>query len=184
MVHGFRFFHLLRRHVIGGADNALGFQQFDIGLAAHDLGNAEVGDLHAALFVDQDILGFYVAMDDSFIVRKLQRRANLRHDLERFARREFAAALQLSQVQSVNKLHNEERQTVNLAEFMNRHNIRMTQPGERAGLLIKALDEAGAAGSLGRKNLQRDEAVESWLTRFINESEEHTSELQSLRHLV
>ena len=62
---------------------------------AEQLGEAEVGDLHAAARVEQDVLGLDVAVHDALVVRVLQRVADLRHDRERLARRERARAQQL-----------------------------------------------------------------------------------------
>ena len=53
--------------------------------ATHELGEAEVGDFHAAALVDENVLGLDIAMDDPFIVGKLQCVANLRHDRQGLA---------------------------------------------------------------------------------------------------
>ncbi len=72
-----------------------------------DFGQAEVGDFHAAFFVEQDVFGFDVAMDDAFVVRELERGADLRNDCQRLARRKFARLLDLPQVRPVHKFHEE-----------------------------------------------------------------------------
>ena len=50
------------------------------GLLTQQLGEAEIGDLHSPAFVDQDVFGLDVAMDDAFVVGELQGVADLRHD--------------------------------------------------------------------------------------------------------
>jgi hypothetical protein len=167
MIHRLRFLHLLGGHVIWRADDALRLHQVRFRLAAHELGDAEVGDLHAALFVQQDVLRFDVAMDDTFVVGELQRLANLRHDLQRLARGKLPRSLQLPQVQSVHKLHDEERQSVHLAELVNGHNVGMTQPGQGAGLAVESFGKV-RAGDLRGKNFQRDKAIQFRLACFID----------------
>ena len=51
-----------------------------LGLAADQLGQAEVGDLHPALLVQQDVLRLDVAVDDAVVVGVLEGLADLRHD--------------------------------------------------------------------------------------------------------
>jgi hypothetical protein len=64
-------------------------------------------------------------MDHAFIVRKLERLANLRYDFECFAGGKFARPLQLPQVQSVHKFHDEEWQAVHLSELIDGDDVRM-----------------------------------------------------------
>ena len=51
---------------------------------AHQLGQAEVGDLHLPGPVEQDVLGLDVAMDDAMVVCVLEGVADLRHDGQGF----------------------------------------------------------------------------------------------------
>ena len=51
--------------------------------SAYQLGDAEVGDLHLAARIQENVLRLDVAVDDAVIVRVLQRLADLRHDGER-----------------------------------------------------------------------------------------------------
>ena len=187
MVHGLRVLHLLRRHVMRCADDLAFLSDWGSSLAlrppathrmgegrgegrasTHNSGNAKVSDLHPALFVEQDVLRLDVAVDDAFIVRELERLANLRDDLQRLARRQFARLLQLSQVKSIDKLHDEEGQSVGLAELMDGDDVRMAQSRQRAGLAIEPLGKTWPARGLRRENLQRHKTVERRLTGFIN----------------
>ena len=58
-------------------------------------------------------------------MRELEGLANLRHDLERLARGKFARLLQLAQVQAIDELHDEKRQAIDLAEFIDGHDVGM-----------------------------------------------------------
>ena len=142
------------------ADDAASFGECGVRLAAEDFGDAEVGDFHAALLVDQDVFGFDVAMDDAFVVGELQGSQICGTICERFARREFAGALQLAQVESVDEFHDEEGEAADLAEFMDGDDVGMVQPRQGAGFAVEAFGKAGAAGGLRRQDLQRDEPVE------------------------
>ena len=74
-------------------------------LAPDDLGDAEVGDLHPALLVQQDVLRLDVAVDDALVVGVLQRLADLRTMASASSRRESAGPQQLPQVHAVHVLH-------------------------------------------------------------------------------
>ena len=74
-------------------------------LLADHFGDAEVRDLHPALFVEQDVLRLDVAVDDALLVGVLQRLANLRHDGQRLVRRNLAGQQQLAQIQAIHKFH-------------------------------------------------------------------------------
>ena len=74
---------------------------------AHQLRQAEVGDLHPALLVEQDVLRLDVAVDDAVVVGVLQGLADLRHDGQGLARRELAGVQQPPQVHAVDEFHEE-----------------------------------------------------------------------------
>ena len=65
---------LLGRDVVGRAEHAAGGGQ---ALRLERAGDAEVGDLGAALVVDQDVLRLDVAVDEAVLVRALERPADL-----------------------------------------------------------------------------------------------------------
>ena len=73
----------------------------------HQLRQAEVGDLHPALLVQQDVLRLDVAVDHAVVVGVLQRLADLRHDGQGFLGRELAGVQQPAQVHAVDELHEE-----------------------------------------------------------------------------
>ncbi len=72
---------------------------------ADHLGDAEVGDLHPALFVEQDVFRLDVAVDDALVVGELERFADLRHDGQRLFRRQFPGLFDLAQVGAIHKFH-------------------------------------------------------------------------------
>ncbi len=76
-------------------------------LAAHELGQPEIGDLHPAALIQQDILRLDVAMDHAGIVGVLQGVADLRHDRQGLVGSELARIQQTPQTQTVDELHEE-----------------------------------------------------------------------------
>ena len=142
---------------MGRADGPLRFRDGHLRFAAQDLRNAEIGDLHPALFVNQNILRLDVAVHNALVMGELERLADLRDDLQRLARGQLARPLQLPQVQAVHEFHDEVRQPVHLAEFVDGHDVGMGQFGQRARFAIEPLDKTRAARGLRRKNFQRDE---------------------------
>ena len=112
---------------------------------AKNFRDAEVGDFHAAFFIEQNILRFDVAMHDAFVMRKLERLANLRDDLQRLARAKVCPrAHRLPQIQPIHKFHDEVGQPVHLAEFVDGDDVGMIQLGQRAGFAIEPFGKSGA----------------------------------------
>ena len=99
---------LLGGHVLRRADDLAGAGQRQVlRLAAHQLRDAEVGDLHPALLVEQDVFRLDVAVDHAVVVGVLQGVANLRHDGQGFLGCELARVQQPPQVHAVDELHEE-----------------------------------------------------------------------------
>merc|ERR1719161_1402844 len=71
----------LRGHVDAGAEEGLG----NFSGVAHDLGDAEVAELHVARVIEQDVLGLDVTVQDRITVQEGQAVENLMED-----RREFS----------------------------------------------------------------------------------------------
>ena len=141
--------HLLRGHVVQRAHHLPRPGQREVaGVAAQQLGQAEVGDLHAALAVQQDVLRLDVAVDDALLVGVLQGVADLRHDPQRLLRLQVAVAQQLPQVDAVHVLHDEVVEAAGLAEIVDGDDVGMAEPGQGAGLAVEALGEGGVAAGL------------------------------------
>ncbi len=101
VVNGFRVFHLLGGHVVRRAHHHVGLGEHRLRLRAHDLGKAEVGDLHPSLPVHQDVLRLDVAVDHALAVGVLQGVAELGNDPEGLLGGEPPLAHQLAQVDAV-----------------------------------------------------------------------------------
>jgi hypothetical protein len=94
-------------------------------------------------FLSQDVLGLDVAVDDAFVVGELECFADLRDYLQRLLGREPARLLDLPQIRAVHELHHQIRLAGRLPEIMHGHNVRVIQPGQRAGLPIEPLGKTG-----------------------------------------
>jgi hypothetical protein len=126
MIDARRLLDLLRGHVGRGAElrAALREQHRVAGVFIDDLGDAEVGDLHAALRIEQDVLRFDVAMQHALRVGELQRIADGRDDVQRLLRRETARAHGLAQVHAIDVFHDEIAEAAALAEVMHGDDVR------------------------------------------------------------
>jgi hypothetical protein len=59
----------------------------------------------------------------------------------------------LAEVYAVHELHQQEEESVRLAEVVNADDARVVEPGEHAGLAIEALGECGRCGQGWRQQL-------------------------------
>ena len=136
--------------------------------SSHDLRDAKVGDLHAALFVQQHVLWLNVTMHDALLMCELKRVTNPRHDGERLLGFHPAFAHHLPQRQAVHEFHEQIEKPVGLAEIVNGHNVRMIQSRERLGFAQKAFSEPRLSLLLRRQDFQGDNAVQLWLAGLVN----------------
>ena len=159
-------------------------------LRAENLGDAEVGNLHPALFVEQDILRLDVPVHDALVVRVLQRLADLRHDGQSFLRRHPPAPEQLPQGQAIHELHQQIIAPLHLAKIIHRDNLRVIEPGQGARLALEPLGELGITLLFRRQELQRHQPIQPRLARLINRAHAAATEKandlevrEKLRHL-
>ena len=107
-------------------------------------------------------------MDDSLLVRVLQRLANFWDNAKRLGWRKFSRLKQLPQRQAVHKFHQQIKISLRFAEIINRHDVRMMQFCQRARFALESFGEFRFALFFRRKNFQRDNPVQSRLARFID----------------
>ena len=64
-----------------------------------------------------------------------------------------------------------------LADGVDLHDVRMGQLGRRLGLALEALDELGVVRKVLGDDLQRDDAAERFLVRFVDDRHSPLAEL-------
>ena len=149
---------LLGRDVVGRAQHpAVGGQP----LLGQRAGDAEVGDLGAALDVHEDVLGLDVAVDDRSLVRALQRA----RDLDRVGgglgdRQALAAPDALLERLALDVLEDDELGSVVLAGIDHGDDVGVVELGHRARLAPEALELVGVGGDLAVHQLDRDGPLE------------------------
>ncbi len=107
-------------------------------------------------------------MDDAVFVRILQRLAHGRHHGQCLLGRETSGLHRLPQVDAVHKLHEQKVKSAGLAEVVNGDNARMIERRESLRLVRKALRELRIRHPFRCQQLERDEAVEQFLSRLVN----------------
>ena len=99
---------LLGGHVLGvPIDLPRAGQRKVLRLAAHELGQAEVGDLDPALLVHEHVLGLDVAVDHALVVGVLQGVADLRHDGQGLFGVSLPASRSCRRFSAIDELHEE-----------------------------------------------------------------------------
>ena len=126
--------------------------------ARHRPGEAEVEDLDRAVFGEEQVLGFQIAVDDDLLVRGGQPQGDPPGDLGGAAERDRAPVEPLPQCLALQKLHDRESDSRLAAEIVDRENVRVRQGGDRAGLVLKAGEGQGVGGRRLGEDFDRDVA--------------------------
>ena len=108
MIDRARSLHLFWRHVTRRAHHLMSAgQRVVCDFIRHQLRQAKVGNSYSSAGINEDVFRFDVSVDDSFVVSELECLADLRNDCQCLLRFEFTALQQLSQIRSVDILHQE-----------------------------------------------------------------------------
>ena len=167
--------HLLGRHVAGRADHSSGrcplLLRPGLGVLLiffrSQLREAEVENLYAAIFRDEDVFGLEVAMHDALLVRGCQTVRDLNRVFDRFANRK-AALDSIAQCPAVEELHHEIGRTVVRAHVEDRDQVRMIDRTGRADFLLEAPQPVAIEGECRGKDLDRDFAADARVARAPN----------------
>jgi hypothetical protein len=163
--------HRLVEELLGGC--VLGGQQPDLGarqhgrqdaarLPPHDLGDAEVQQLHRAFRRDQDVAGLEIAMDHQVAVGELHRRADRPEEPQPLRHRERALVAEAIQREAVHVFHGEPGvPLVGHPAVDEPRNAGVIQPRQDLPLGLEAPDEA--LGVHARPDqLQRNEPLDGF----------------------
>ena len=146
-------------HVGGGPQHLAGHGQiadpFDL------LGEAEVGDLGAAVLVQQDVAGLEVAVNDAALVG-VGHRFGHRHDqLGGFPGRQRPSLDPVGEAAAFDVAHREVVLAVIFADLKDRYDAGVIELGSRLGFALEALDVL-IRGQLPRQDhLERDNPVQA-----------------------
>jgi hypothetical protein len=125
-------------HVGPGADGGVGRCQCGVGGAA---GDAEVDEVGEVVVGQQDIGGFDIAVHQPGLVGAMQRRGDLFDDVNCTCGFERPSVEQSLQVGAVDQAHGHIEAAVDLADVVDRHDVRVVQAPCGARLAHKALLE-------------------------------------------
>ena len=151
-------FHLLGRHVVGGADDRAGPGHRRGGEPRH----AEVHDLHRAVVVQEDVGGLDVAVHDAGLVSVCQPRQHLHQDVDLLlhAHRRHLPH-RLLEVVALEQLHRHVRRAIGVVtEVEDVHHVRVLHPRDGLRLAVETLLQLLIVGDRGDHHLERDLALE------------------------
>jgi hypothetical protein len=116
---------------------------------------AEVGDAHDAVLVEQEVGGLDVAVDEAAGVRVLERGRDLAPDVGRLRRRAAGTGVEeAAQAAPLEQLEDHERDLV-VAPVVDRHDVGVVQGRGDLGLGAEPPEEAPVVGEAGVEDLHR-----------------------------
>jgi hypothetical protein len=154
---------LLRRHVLRCAGDHPGLGH--VGGGFDHLGDAEVGEIHTARIVEQDVLRLHIAVDDPGAVGVVESLGHILEDARAFARSQSAVLDSLGERPPGNEAHGHPRCPGFGVDVVreDRNDLRMFETRDGLRLPTEALGERGVVEELGRQDLERHVAVERGL---------------------
>ena len=142
-----------------------------------------VGQLHVAVFVDEDVAGFDVAMDHAALVGVVERLRHLLAHLQHvFFGEDAPFDEQRAQRLALDELHDEEVVTTLFAEVVARDDVRIVERSDDARLAAQPIDVATVARQRRLQDLQRHDAVELLVARL--EHGPHRARADAVEDLV
>ena len=174
---------LLGGHVGGGAEDEAGVGQTAVVLDA--LGEPEIGDVRVVLFVEQDVRGFQVAVQDAAPVCIVDRQSDLLHQPCDGSRVVFEPRAVPFEIATGEKLEADEREAAILAHLVDRHDMGMVERRDRSGLDPEPVDRVGIRHeSGGPDRLQGHDAAEFLVPGFEDDAHPAGSDLLDQRVLA
>ena len=155
---------LLRAHVVGRAHGLAG----DGGLAAQvtAMGDAEVGEDHAPVLVQQDVVGLHVPVHHALAAGELQRPGHLAHHPQALAQGQARA--RILEAFARDELHGDVMVALVDPGVVDGDDVGVGQAADDAGLAQETLGEGGVGGKLGGQHLERHLAPHAFLDGEID----------------
>jgi hypothetical protein len=170
---GARARRLLGRHVVRGPDH--GADGGELLPAVHDLGDAEIQNLHepAAVGLEQeDVVGLEVAVDDPHGVRSGERLRNLAADVQSVAERDPTLAIDgLSEGDALQIFHHDVRGAVGKpSEIEHLHDVRAADRRGRLRLGHEPTHGLVVLSQILADDLESDRLIEHRMAAAINDA--------------
>ncbi len=170
---------LLGREVPGRPENRSGKRQ---GVEAGRGRDAEVGDVHAVLVVQQQIRRLHVPVDDALGVCGIEAGRGLAEPLDRATRSDRLGASTIVDGAAVEVLHDDERLAVVLADVEDGHDVRMCrETGCGSRLPREPRTHVGVARMALGEHLDRNRSAQETVRRAIDVSHPAAREMRDRR---
>ena len=135
----------------------------------HHPGNAEIHDLHGAVFQHHDVVGLDVPVDDAPAVGVLQALGNLQGEMQGLLPVEHALFLHVFlQRDAVDQLHDNEVGAVGGGNVVDLHDVGVAQHSHGLALRPEPAAEFLVSGKFVFQYFNRDQPVQPMAARFID----------------
>jgi hypothetical protein len=151
-------FSLFRRHV-GWRSEYLARDCRRTGGAAFRLShtsNSEIDEFNQPILPQHDIGRLNISMQDAALMSERKRRSDLPGYEQRLGHRHWTAADPGTERLSVDVFHDNEPTPIDIADFINRHDVRVVERGSGACFLLESSDAFRIDAESPRQNLQSD----------------------------
>jgi len=141
--------------------------------------DAEVGELHTAVFVNEDVLRLHVTVNDALRMGLAERVGELKRNADRdLGRHFFVLQNEVLQRGAGEKLGRDVRLIRRLpAVVVDLENVGMPQPGHALGLAGEPGSSFARPLQMRMKHLERDEPVERAIARSVDGSHSAVADL-------
>ena len=146
------------------------------------LGEAEVEDFCVAAFGDEDVRGFYVAMNDVLLVCRVERVGNFDPERDEHFKCDRAMRNELFECGALQEFHRNESLAILLADVVNRTDVRMIERGGGLRFALEAGERARIVADIFGEEFQSDVAVEAIVFGFVHNA--HAAGAQAFENAV
>ena len=158
---------LLGRHVPRATQDRARRRQRIVRGGARD---AEIGDVHLPVVVEQEVAGLHVPVDDAGGMRGVERAGGLVEPGDRRVVRHSAFTKTIRKGSAAQVFHDDERRPVGLADVEDRHNVGMGERGGGQGLAREARAELVVRRVAVGQHLDGDDAAQDRIGRTVDVS--------------
>jgi hypothetical protein len=150
---------LLRREILSGTHHDVVTGEVFIN-PVETLRNSEVGEQNSAIFGDEDVAGFDIAVNEARRVGSVKTRCHRRTDVNgEFGPEAFLTIENLTQTSSLNQLHDDCLTTVMFEHIVNRHDVRVIETRHGDCLTAEALCNNSIGCEIGFQPFHRNPAI-------------------------